>query len=158
MQTISERARAKPLLCDHCPAKADRSLPQHKRYFALVRAAYTHWPEAHNFKPDDEEHLRKWLQCKAGHYTTTRIEVPSADPAIMTLARLAAEGAIKAAKGVAWIKPVDDTLIVFVPKSIAFDKLEHKAACRLFDEVASVIESEMGIKADELMKQHEAAA
>jgi hypothetical protein len=145
-------------LCDHCPTKGGRSLPQHRRYFALIKAAHMHWPETHEFQPDNEDHLRKWLQCKAGHYSTTRIEVPSADPAIMTLARLAAESAVKAAGGTAWIKPVEHTLIVFTPKSIAFDKLGHKEACRLFDEVAGVLEAEIGIKADDLMREHEAAA
>ena len=145
-------------LCDHCPARQGRSLPQHRRYFSLIRAAHMHWPEAHEFQPDNEDHLRKWLQCKAGHYSTTRIEVPSADPAIMTLARLAAESAVKAAGGTAWIKCVEDTLIVFTPLSIAFDKLGHNSACALFDDVAQVIAAEMGIKADDLLRETEQAA
>lgn len=155
--SISERARTKQL-CEGCPARQGRSLPQHRRYFSLIAAAHHHWPESHDFQPENAEHLRKWLQCKAGHYTTTRIEVPSADDIIMRLARLSAEAAVKAAGGTAWIKPFDGGLVVFVPKSIAFDKLDHKAACKLFDEVAGVIEAEIGTKADDLLRETEAAA
>ena len=155
--SISERARTKQL-CEGCPARQGRSLPQHRRYFSLIAAAHHHWPENHDFQPESVDHLRKWLQCKAGHYTTTRIEVPSAEPAIMRLARLSAEAAIKASGGTAWIKPFDGGVVVFVPISIAFDKLDHRGACKLFDEVAGVIEAEIGIKADHLLKETEAAA
>lgn len=149
--------------CPHCgcdigePGKG-RSVPQLRRYFALIRAAFTHWPDAHEFRPDNAEHLRRWLQCKSGHYETTRIEIPSSDPNVMKLARLAAEAAIDAADGTAFIKPFGDYLIVFKPKSIRFDKLSHGAACQLFDEVAAVIEAEIGIPADRLLKEQEAAA
>ena len=49
-----------------------------------------------------------------------------------------------------------NTIIIY--KSIAFDKLDHRGACKLFDEVAGVIEAEIGIKADDLLKETEAAA
>ena len=51
-----------------------RSVPQHRRYFALVRAAYYHWPEKHELKPQSEEHLRKWLQAKAGHRVVETVD------------------------------------------------------------------------------------
>ena len=33
--------------CDIEPAGKARSLPQLRRYFALIRAAYHHWPDSH---------------------------------------------------------------------------------------------------------------
>lgn len=51
-----------------------------------------------------------------------------------------------------------NTLAVFIPKSIAFEKLEHKAACNLFDEVAAVVEAEVGMSAETLLREAERAA
>lgn len=154
--SISERARAKHQLCDHCPAKADRSLPQHRRLFGLIRAAHMHWPEKHEtFEPLSEEHLRKWLLCKAGHHTVKTLAL-----ADMTASEAKAllEAAFYAAGAYSFVKGTAGKVHIFTPKSIAFDKLDHRAACKLFDEIGAVIETEIGIKADELLKNHEAAA
>lgn len=153
--SISERARAKPQLCDQCQAKADRSLPQHKRLFGLVRAAHMHWPEASEFTPFSEEHLRKWLLCKAGHYTVKTLTL-----ADMTTGAATAllETAFHAARAYSFVKGTAGQVHIFTPKSIAFDKLDHKAACKLFDEIGAVIECELGIKAEDLLRQTEAAA
>lgn len=153
--TISERVRAKTPVCDHCPMKQGRSLPQHRRLFGLFRAAYMHWPEKHDFAPFSEEHLRKWLLCKAGHHSVKTLTLAdlTATEAVTLL-----ESAFHAAGAYAFIKSTAGRVHIFTPKSIAFDKLDHKAACTLFDEIGSVIQCELGIEADELLKQHEAAA
>lgn len=155
MTSISKRARAKPQLCDHCPAKADRSLPQHRRLFGLIKAAHMHWPESAEFTPISEEHLRKWLLCKAGHHTVKTLTL-----ADMTAGEAMAllEAAFHAAGAFSFVKGAAGRVNIFTPKSIAFDKLDHKAACRLFDEIGAVIEVEMGIKADDLLRRTEAAA
>jgi hypothetical protein len=152
--TISERARTKPKLCDHCSAKATRSLPQHKRLFGLVKAAHMHWPDAHDFQPQSEEHLRKYLTAKAGHYTVQTIEFGHMPHGTI---KSIAEATIAAAGAYAFVRAVSGKLIIYTPKSIAFDKLDHKAACKLFDEIGQVIEVELGIPADELLRQTEAA-
>ena len=153
--SISERARAKTKLCDHCPAKAVRSLPQHRRLFGLIRAAHMHWPEAHDFQPLSEEHLRKWLLAKAGHHTvkTMTLSDMTSGEAIALL-----EAAFHAAGAYSFVKGTAGKVHIFTPKSIAFEKLHHKAACLLFDEIGAVIELELGIKADDLLRQTEAAA
>ena len=51
-----------------------------------------------------------------------------------------------------------DTLVIFRPKSISFNKLGHKEFCRLNDEVDAVIEAEIGIKAERLLRETEKAA
>lgn len=43
-----------------------RSIPQHRRYFGMIRAAYENWPEGHPLKPIDAEQVRWYLQLRAG--------------------------------------------------------------------------------------------
>lgn len=151
----------------HCPScgvviEADpksRSTPQHNRYWAMVRAAYQHWPETHEFQPATLEQLRKWLQCKAGHYHVQSFELPQTDdPALMARMMAFAEALLDTRDGSRFGRWHGTVLSVFVPKSIAFDRLSHKAACQLFDEVAAVIEAEIGIDHETLLKETEGAA
>lgn len=149
----------------HCPEcgtiieqqkGAPRSVPQLRRYFAMIRAIFHHWPESHERQFASEEECRKWLQMKAGHR-----EIGASIPLTgMSKERavLLAEAAIRAAGSYAVPVIHGDTLVIWRPKSIAFDKLSHKAACRLFDDVSEVIRVETGIDPDELMKEQEAAA
>lgn len=125
-----------------------RSVPQHRRYFALVRAAWMHWPEGHHFCPQSEEHLRRWLQAKAGHR-----DVITIDAGFMSAAQAVAAvaGAMRQAGPYAFISNSETKLYVVTSKSISFDALPHLAACALFDAVAEVIESETGIKADDMI-------
>ena len=144
-------------MCASCPARAKpRSVEQHRRYFALISAAFHHWPEGHERQFSSSEELRKWLQMKAGHR-----EIGASIPLTginKDRAMLLAEASIRAAGSYAVPVIHGDVLVVWRPKSIAFDKLEHKAACALFDEVAAVIEAETGVPADRLLKEHEGAA
>ena len=146
----------------HCPAcgcvidREPRSLAQHRRYFAMVRAAYYHWPEYHSTQFDNEEQCRKWLQMKAGHRevaATIPLDGISKDVAMML-----AEAAIKAAGSYAVPVIHGDTLVIWRPKSIAFGKLKHREACRLFDDVASVIKAETGLDPEEMLRGMEHAA
>lgn len=47
-------------------AKSDRSSPEHRRYFAMIKAAFDNWPVGHQFQPLDSTALRTFLQCRAG--------------------------------------------------------------------------------------------
>ena len=51
-----------------------RSTPQHRRYFAMIRAAHKHWPESHPVQPLTEEGLREYLQVRAGYGKPHKIE------------------------------------------------------------------------------------
>lgn len=158
--SISERARAATIrLCDHCPAHRRRSLPQHRRLFGLISAAFHHWPGGHEFEPDSAEHLRAWLLCKTRHRETNDFTLPDTDDPVM-MARMMefAEALLDTQKGSKFGRWRGSTLRVFTPKSISFEKLNHRDACLLFDEIGAVIEAELGIKADELLRQHEASA
>lgn len=148
--------------CPHCGAMLDepqgvpRSVPQLRRYFALIKAAFHHWPEAHERQFTSEEEFRKWLQMKAGHR-----EIGATIPLTgisKERAMLLAEASIRAAGSYAVPTIHGDTLVIHKPKSISFSKLSHKAACVLFDEVAAVIRAETGLDPDQLLKETEAAA
>lgn len=148
--------------CPHCkqPMKAPRSPADHRRFFGVIRAAFHHWPEAHEFQPDSEEHLRKWLLCKAGYRDVTMIPVEFADdqPGLVKRITIAAESAVKAAGGYAFLRPHGEGIAVFAAKSIKWDTLDQKQFNAIRDAVESVIESETGLKPDEILKQTEAAA
>ena len=46
--------------------KRHRSDPQHRRYFAMIGAAFKNWPESYEYQPLDAEALRVFLQMLAG--------------------------------------------------------------------------------------------
>jgi len=68
------------------------------------------------------------------------------------------EAAFHAAGAHSFVRATAGRVHIFTPKSIAFDKLSHKAACQLYDEIGAVIETELGIKPDDLLRETEAAA
>jgi hypothetical protein len=142
--------------CPHCGCDigvtdSKRSVPHLRRYFALIRAAFHHWPEAHAVQFVTEEEFRKWVQMKAGHR-----EVGARIPLIglnKDRAVALAEAAIRAAGSYAVPVMHGNDLVVFVPKSIAFGKLSHLAACDLFNSVAEVITAETGLDCEQLLRE-----
>ena len=154
--------------CPHCqcdidPAKgAPRSLAQMRRFFGVLRAMQSHWPESAEFQPESEEHLRKYVLVKAGHRDATDIPVPYAEdqPSVTKLVAISVEGAVRAAGAFAFIRPHPrgGMVRVFRAKSIAFDKLEQAEFNKLNDEVEAIYKAETGLDADELLQQTESAA
>lgn len=144
--------------CPHCGCalESGRSAPHLRRYFAMIRAVYDHWPETHRQQFDSVEHCRKWLQMKAGHrdvHTAITLDAMSERDAILT-----ARATLAAAGTYAEVVAHRGQLLVLVPRSIAFDKLDHKAACALFNEVDEVIEAETGVSGSQYLQQTEVAA
>jgi hypothetical protein len=151
--------------CPHCGSGLDpvkgkpRSVDQLRRFFGVLRGMYSNWPEAAEFQPESEEHLRKWVLCKAGHREATDIPMEFMDNGPVTrLAGLAIEMAIKAAGAFAFVRPdsAGGRVRVYRAKSIAFDKLDQSTFNRLNDEVEAVYFAETGIKADNLLKSRAA--
>jgi len=143
--------------CPHCGVEREakpkgnskpRSVPQHRRYFALIKAAHSHWPETHRFKPMSEEHLRKWLQAKAGYATVRTVDTAGMDTqsAIVAVAAMLA-----AADPMHFTSVTGARFHVIESKSINFDTLPHLAACALFDAVADTIKAETGLDPDKIM-------
>lgn len=151
---------------DHCPhcgcelishdGRKPRSIDQHRRYFAVMRAAFTHWPETHERQFANAEELRAYLQMKAGH-REVGAQIPLSGMS-KERAMLLAEAAIRGAGSYAMPVIHGDTLVIFKPKSIAFAKLGHQAFCALNSDIDAMIEQEIGVSADRLLKETEKAA
>jgi hypothetical protein len=142
------------MTCPHCgvelekPKGKPRSVPQHRRYFALIRAAHSHWPETHRFQPMSEEHLRKWLQAKSGYANIRTVDAAGMDT---RSAIVAVAAQLAAADPMHFPSVVGSKFHVIESKSIDFDTLPHLAACSLFDAVADVIRGETGLDPDRIM-------
>ena len=141
--------------CDVCgcdsekPDGQPRSVAQIRRYFAVIRAAHTHWPEIHRAQFASPEECRAWLQMRAG-YREVGAQIPMAGMS-KERAMLLAEAAIRGAGSYAMPVIHGDVLVIFKPKSIAFGKMSHVAFCALASAVELVIEQETGIRVDDLM-------
>lgn len=119
----------------------------------MVRQAYLHWPETHEEQFSNEEDCRKYLTMKAGWRdiaSKTNLTGIREDKAIL-LASAVLSGLPKNIGA----RPVihKGQLIIWVPRSIAYDKMPHLEMCALSDEVGSVIEAETGMKLDDLMRE-----
>ena len=133
-----------------------RSLEQHKRFFALMNAVYTHWPESHERQFANVEELRSFLTIKAG-YRIVGAEIPltgmSKEKALFIV-----EAGIRGAGSYAIPVFYKDKLIIFKPKSIAFGNMTPADFNALNDAVSTVIEQETGIPAEQILRETEAAA
>ena len=151
-------------MSDHCPhcggvLEAEgkpRSHQDHKRFFAMIDAAFHHWPHSHEFEPDSSEHLRSWLLCKANYRTNTLITID--DPAHMQQAMRGAEAALNAAGTYAFIRPARDGCAVVRAKSIHWQTLGQQAFGKLREDVETIIHAELGMSGDQLLDNHRRAA
>lgn len=141
--------------CPHCgvelnekPKSKPRSVPQHRRYYALIKAAHSHWPASHRFQPTSAEHMRKYLQAKSGYHNIQTIDTAGMDA---TSAIIAVAAALKAADPISFQSVVGSKFHIVSSKSIDFDTLPHLSACALFDAVADTIKAETGLDADAIM-------
>jgi len=154
---------SKQIHCPQCGCQFDeefkgkpRSIDQHRRFFALCRAVYAHWPETHERQFGDAEECRKFLQMKAG-YREIAAQIP-----LVGLPREKAlvlvEASIRGAGSYAVPVLHGDTMVIFKPKSIAFSKLPHIAFCALNNAVDEVIRAETGLDPDQLLNETARAA
>lgn len=132
-----------------------RSLDQHRRFFGVIAAAFEQWPERHPFQPENSEHLRAWLQTKAGYHTVRTFEM---DGDARETARLMPVVIATMLSKHAWCRARGTELHVCVPQSIAFDKMGHEEFCALNDAVDEVIRTETGLDPELLLKEKERAA
>lgn len=145
--------------CPHCGGVIEsepkrgkpRSVPQHRRYFALIRAARSHWPEAHRFQPTSDEHMRKWLQAKSGRAIISTLDtagLPTQDAIVAIAAQIAAADK---SDPINFKSVVGSKFHIVSSQSIDFDTLPHLAACALFDAVSDTILAETGLDPDAIM-------
>lgn len=134
-----------------------RSYPQLKRYFGVIRAALHHWPEGHDFQPRNADHLRYWLEVKAGHFTVEKtIRCNDVDPkrlaTVLTAVMLSSEDERL------FIEVEGPCVYVKRALSVSYGTLAHLNACAIFTAVEQVVEAEIGIGADRLLEEMENAA
>lgn len=145
--------------CPHCGGllHRPRSGPDHRRFFALIQAAFEQWPETHDFQPDTAEHLRKWLLCTAGFRERVDIAVPFADdePAVAKLAAIAIQSALEAAGAYAFVRPdpKGGRVAVYKARSIAWDKIGQKEFAEIRTAIEEIIEAELRVSPDQLLRE-----
>jgi len=147
--------------CPCCDTKFDpvkggkpRSYDAHKRYFALVRAAFLHWPEGNPVQFSSETECRKWLQMRSGwRDIAARIPISGLNPERL---KVFAEAAFKAAGAHAVPVVHKGELVIWVPRSIKYDTMPHLEFCALSDAVETTIEQETGIKVEQLLAERAA--
>jgi len=119
----------------------------------MVRAAHSHWPEGHRFKPTGEEHLRKWLQAKAGWHIINTVDTTDMDPqsAIIAIAAEIVAAGRRTGDPIHFPVAAGAKFHIVQSKSIEFNSLPHLEACAVFDAVADTIKSETGLDPDDIM-------
>jgi hypothetical protein len=120
-----------------------------------MKAMLSHWPESHPMVFANETALRKWLQMKAGHYTTKTIDLYGIHP---KKGQLIVQAALEAAAPYSEARVVGNNLVIFSPKSIDYGSLGHKAFCELNDAVDAVIRAETNLDPDQVLRENEKAA
>jgi hypothetical protein len=134
--------------------KRPRSVPQHRRFFAIISAAFQHWPETHERQFSSPDELRRWLTVKAGYRELASEIVLEGVEREIGLA--IAEAAFKASGGSAVAEIQGGSLLIFKPRSIAFAKMKHADFCGLSERVEKIIYQETGILAEDLIKEKQA--
>lgn len=145
------------MTCPRCGDK-DRSTPQHRRFFKLVSVAYEHWPETYNkFRPENSEHLRAYLLCKAGWRTEVSFEMKNRQA--INIAALAVKSLMRQMGNYTWVAMKGEALVVYAPKSISYKEAKHREICRVFTDAEDIICDIIGVRnGDELLKEAEKAA
>jgi hypothetical protein len=138
------------------PRGAPRSVEQLRRYFKVIRLAFQHWPDTSARQFSSEEELRAFVQMKAG-YREIAAKIPLVglhrERAVMLV-----EASIRAAGSYAMPVLHNDELVIFKPRSISFQKLPHAEFCKLNDAVEAVIEQEIGVPVETLLREGDKAA
>lgn len=141
--------------------KEDRSNKQNRWFFGLIGKAFENQESERWNNP---EHLRAFALCRVGHRDTIPFEFPEqveplqlqmlADFAEALIARVRAQGKY------AFVRTIHNGIAVDIPKSWAFDKLEHPEATRLAQEVADWLCTEVcpGMTPKELFREVEKEA
>ena len=139
-------------------AASKRSIAQHRRFFAVIKAAHDHWPESHPFQPDSSEHLRAWLLVRAKHCDIKSFDMTNdASEAAKLLPIITAVMLRKHC----WARANGSELQVCVPRSIAITgehAVGHLEFCDINRDVDDIIRAETGLDPDQLLRERERAA
>jgi hypothetical protein len=148
----------------HCPEcgfifGGGRSLPDLRRFFALLRAAHMHWPEDHPLISSNEEQFRARLLLEAGHAHVAKAEIPAGyaeSEADRNYFRAAVDGAFRSADGKALYRELrvrDASLEIITPRSISFRASQQREFNAVRDSVESIIELATGVPVEQLLRE-----
>lgn len=147
-----------------------RSLADHRRFFAVVAAAFDQWPHDHEFHPISEEHLRAWLLCKAKHHEVDMIGLGTEifgdlDGAAREIVELVVQSAVRRSieaavrnTGFAFDKPSGNRIAIFRPKSINWETISQTEFNEIRERVEAEIEAAIGVPVAQLLKAREMIA
>lgn len=139
--------------CDIAGHDKPRSLPQLRRFFAMIRAAFHHWPESCEQQFSSADDLRKYLTMRAGwRDIAARIPLVGVN---VEVTKMIVSQAFKAAGTHAWPVVHKSELIIWVPRSISFHSMGPHEFGQLSDAVVTVIKDMTGLDAEILMKEHD---
>ncbi len=130
-----------------------RSVPQLRRYMALMDAAFMHWPEGHARQFTNATELRKHYEMVAG-YKDVAAQIPLSGISRERAIHLA-EMVLRSVGNFAEPYMADDVLIIYKPRSVSFESLNSRDASALFDDVATIIEQETGFSPEDLLRHGE---
>lgn len=141
----------------HEAKRKARSGEQHRRFFGLMSALHSHWPESHPFQPDSSEHLRAWLLVRAKHCVINTFEMESNNEA-KHLAKIIPIITALMLKKHSWCRAKGNELHVCVPMSIAHDECGHNLFTSICADVDEIIKAETGLDPETLLRETERAA
>lgn len=135
-----------------CKITKKRSSPHHRLFFAALQAAYDNWPEDHTEQFANKEELRGWLLCKAGYHDCIKLELDHPDYASKCAEMFSVF--IEKAFGhrAIFFKSHSSLLVGFVPKSIAWDKMEQSEFTELTKKVSDVLNAECNMSLDDFKR------
>lgn len=138
-----------------------RSLPDHRRTFGLIRAAFLNWPEGHPFQPNCEEHLRAWTLVEAGYCNVEFIPYPEEcnDQSVQALFRLAIEATHAAhsrARAFTFLRVSAGGVEVRWARSLSFKTISQREFAPIREAVEQILELALGVPADQLLRSQAA--
>lgn len=152
-------------MTDHCPScgcvigRNTRSGQDHRRFFALIKAAYLNWPESVAFQPSSEDQCRAFLLCKAGWTNVAKVEIPASyaeSPKERAAFRDAVEGASRALGGPSdyhELRVGARSLEIITARSIAYSSCGQRDFGRVREAVEAQLEDILGVSAQQLLSE-----
>ena len=151
----------------HCPEcgfifGGDRSLPDLRRFFALLRAAHMHFPENHPLTSSNEEQFRARILIEAGHAHVAKAEIPASyaeSEAARDYFRAAVDGAFRASDGKSAYRELrvrGSSLEIISPRSISFPRSKQREFNAVRDSVEQIIELALGLPVEQLLRERAA--
>lgn len=121
----------------------NRSKNHHGLFFSAIKSAYENWPEKFYFQPENSEHLRAWLQCKAGKKWRFSQTIPVRDNSKYLKEILTSVLAVT--PGYSFVIEGRGAIHIITPKSISFENMSQDEFNQITDAVSHILEEVTGI-------------